>query len=860
MKSARLSVTGMTCSACSAHVEKAVNALDGVSSAAVSLMTNSMSVKYDEKKLSIDDIISAVKKAGYGAYEKTDGANTAKSTDTKDPVSEHLKELKTRLIVSFIFLIPLFYVSMGHMMGLPLPHFLHGDKNAVSFAFLQFLLTLPILYINRSYFKVGFKTLYHRAPNMDSLIAIGSSAAVIYGIIALFKIGSAMGSGDMATVSRYSMDLYFESAGMILTLITLGKYLETRSKQKTSEAVSKLASLSPKFATVIKDGTETTIPTEQVSVGDCVVVKPGESIPVDGIITQGTTSVDESAITGESIPVDKAVGDTVVSATINTTGYIQLKATQVGNETTIAKIVRLVEDAAASKAPIAKIADKVSGIFVPVVITIAVLSAIVWLIFGQSVEFALSNAIAVLVISCPCALGLATPVAIMAGTGKAAQYGVLIKSAEALEITRSVDTVVLDKTGTVTNGKPVVTDVTAFEPFDENKLISLAASLEKYSEHPLAKAVVDYADSLNAELFDTEEFESLTGMGITAKQNGHILSAGNEKLMSKQGVDFNIFKLQADKLSSEGKTPLFFAIDDKAIGIIAVADTIKPTSPAAVKELVNMGIDVIMLTGDNERTAAAIQKQAGIPHVKAQVMPHEKEQFVAKLKDEGKCVAMVGDGINDAPALMRADVGIAIGAGTDIAIDSADIVLMNSDLTSVCTAIQLSRKTVRNIKENLFWALFYNSIGIPLAAGVFFPIFGWQLNPMFAAAAMSLSSVCVVTNALRLRYFKPKFTVTPPQNCGCDTACKISTENETEKTKGQVKTMEKTKTMVIEGMSCMHCSARVEKALNAIDGVKAVVNLEEKTATITLSADVSDEVLTKAVTDAGYEVVSVSVK
>lgn len=844
----------MTCSACSAHVEKSVNALDGVESAAVSLMTNSMNVKYDDKKLNTDDIIAAVVKAGYGASAKdTASENRSQSNAKADPVSEHLKELKHGFLVSLIFLVPLFYISMGHMMGLPLPHFLHGEKNAVAFAFLQFLLTLPIIYVNISYFKVGFKTLWHRAPNMDSLIAIGSSAALLYGIIAIFKIGSALGAGDMATVSRYSMDLYFESAGMILTLITLGKYLETRSKRKTAQAVEKLAALSPKTASVIRNGVEMTVPSEEVLVGDCVIVRPGEVIPVDGVITSGSTSVDESAITGESIPVEKTVGDSVVGATINSSGYIEFNATKVSSETTIAQIIRLVEDAAASKAPIAKIADKVSGIFVPTVIIIAILSAIVWLIAGKSAEFALSNAIAVLVISCPCALGLATPVAIMAGTGKGAQYGILIKSAEALETVHSVDTVVLDKTGTVTNGKPVVTDIIPFEPFDGEKLISLAASVEKYSEHPLAKAVVDEGKRLNADILEASEFESFTGMGITAKLNGHLISAGNDKLMKKLSVYSDEFESHAAVLADNGKTPLFFAVDNRPAGIIAVADTIKPSSAAAVKELSSMGIDVIMLTGDNERTAAAIQKQAGIPHVKAQVLPQEKEQFISELKNKGKRVAMVGDGINDAPALTRADVGIAIGAGTDIAIDSADIVLMNSELTSVCTAIQLSRKTVKNIKENLFWALFYNSIGIPLAAGVFFPLFNWQLNPMFAAAAMSLSSVCVVTNALRLRYFKPKFTVSPPQECKCDTVCEIKPPVVL---KGEEK-MENKKVMVIEGMSCKHCSARVEKALNAIDGVNAVVNLEEKTADITLTKDVDNDTLTKAVTDAGYDVVSV---
>lgn len=845
----KYNVTGMTCSACSANVEKSVRKLEGVQSVNVNLLSNSMRVAYDPETVDDNAIIHAVEHAGYGAAVFTQQAQPAAQRKAQNPMAEELKSMKFRLIVSFSFLIPLLYVAMGHMFQWPLPPFLHGMENAMTFAFLQFLLTLPIVVVNRKYYLVGFKTLLHRAPNMDSLIAIGSGAALLYGVFAIFKIGYGMGHMDMAMVEKYAMDLYFESGATILTLITLGKFLETRSKGKTSEAIAKLMDLAPKTATVLRDGKETEIPVDQVAVGDVVVVRPGQSIPVDGVILSGGSSVDQSALTGESIPVEKQPGDSVIAATINKTGSFQFRAQKVGNDTTLAQIIALVEDASASKAPIAKLADRISGVFVPVVIGIALLAAAVWLILGSSFEFALSIAIAVLVISCPCALGLATPVAIMVGTGKGASNGILIKSAEALETAHTVKTVVLDKTGTITEGKPRVTDILPAPGMAQNELLALAAALEKPSEHPLAGAIVEKAKQDGIAAREAEQFDSIPGRGVTAQVGGNTYFAGNLALMKEKNIDCTAFSGEGDRLAEEGKTPLYFADETKLLGVIAAADVVKPTSRAAIEQFKKMGIDVVMLTGDNRRTAEAIRRQLSIDRVVAEVLPQDKESEVRRIQESGRRVAMVGDGINDAPALARADVGIAIGAGTDIAIESADIVLMKSDLLDAVTAIQLSRATIRNIKQNLFWAFFYNAAGIPLAAGVFFHLLGWQLSPMFAAAAMSLSSVCVVTNALRLRFFRPKqIEQSVPQ---------IPT-SQNEPNEGEDDSMKKV--IAINGMSCAHCQARVEKALNAIDGVQAKVDLGKKIATVTLSAPVEDEALKNAVTEAGYEVVSVEEK
>lgn len=848
----------MTCSACSAHVEKSVGKLDGVQSVAVSLMTNSMSVNFEPGKVTTDEIIRAVEQGGYGAslFTRNPAAKAAKERPG-DQMADELKNMRQRLIVSFLFLIPLFYLSMGHMLGLPIPRFFHGTENALTYAFTQLILTLPIAYINRKYYQVGFKTLFHRAPNMDSLIAIGSSAALVYGVFAIYQIGYGLGHGDFALVDKYTMDLYFESAGMILTLITLGKYLETLSRGKTSEAITKLMDLAPKTAAVVRGGQELEIPVEEVAVGDIFLVRPGQRVPVDGVVLDGASSIDQSAITGESIPVSKGAGDPVTAATINKTGFLKCQAQKVGDDTTLAQIIQLVEDASASKAPIAKLADKISGVFVPVVITIALVAAAVWLLLGKEFTFALSTAISVLVISCPCALGLATPVAIMVGTGKGAENGILIKSAESLETAHTIQTVVLDKTGTVTEGNPQVTDLLPAPGVPAEQLLLAAVSLEQPSEHPLAEAIVSKGKADGVSPLPVEAFEALSGLGISGRIQGDLYFAGNQKLMETHKIPLGELAQAASGLAQEGKTPLFFASESALLGIVAAADTVKPTSRQAIAELKSMGLDVVMLTGDNQRTAEAIRKQLGIDKVVAEVLPQDKETEVRRLQESGKKVAMVGDGINDAPALARADVGIAIGAGTDVAIESADIVLMKSDLLDVATAIQLSKAVIRNIKENLFWAFFYNSIGIPLAAGVFVSLLGWQLNPMFAAAAMSLSSVCVVLNALRLKLFRPHRSQPQIQEQRPVAACPIKPQQPTVpiQSKGEI-TM--TKTMKIEGMSCSHCSARVEKALNAVEGVSAQVNLEAKTAAVSLSQPVEDAVLRKAVEDAGYEVVSIS--
>ena len=843
----KFDVTGMTCSACSSHVEKSVCKLVGEGNVSVSLLTNSMQVKYDEKQISEEDIIKAVEDAGYGA--SVAGAPAAKKAEKKGSVvDEEIKEMKTRLIISFIFLIPLMYVSMGSMAGLPQPSFLTGHANAVSFAFTQFLMCLPIIYVNRKYFIVGYKTLWHRAPNMDSLIAVGSTAALAYGIFAIYRMSYGLGAGDYALVEKYHMDLYFESSVMILTLITLGKFLETRSRRKTSEAISRLTELAPETAVVERNGVETEIPIEELNAGDIVIVKPGARIPADGIIVDGNSSVDESALTGESIPVEKTAGDKIIAASINKNGFLKFRAEKVGSETTLAQIIKLVEDASASKAPIAKLADKIAGVFVPVVMTIALVTAIAWLATGHDFEFALSCAISVLVISCPCALGLATPVAIMVGTGKGAENGILIKSAEALETLHLVKTVIMDKTGTLTEGKPVVTDIYSIG-IDENELLALAASAEKPSEHPLAGALIEDAEKKGINLFEAEDFRAVSGRGVTATVDGRKILAGNKYFMSENGIDVSVFEQKEKEYSDLGKTVLYFAGENNPLGLIAVQDVPKKTSRAAVKCLRDMGIDVIMLTGDNKRTAEAIARSLGITKVVSEVMPQDKEAVVRSVQEKGGRTAMIGDGINDAPALARADVGIAIGAGTDVAIESADIVLMKSDLMDAVTAIKLSKATIKNVKENLFWAFFYNIICIPLAAGVWFPAFGIKLSPMIGAAAMSMSSVCVVSNALRLKFFKAD------NNCVLDDepAGEINVVSQNEY-KGETNMK---KEMLIEGMSCMHCSGRVEKALNGLDGVNAKVDLEKKTAYVDLSKDVSDADLTKAVTDAGYEVVSI---
>lgn len=746
-------ITGMTCSACSARIEKGLSKLDGIKEVSVNLLTNSMAVTFDGEQISTNQIVKKVEDTGYGAIQKIAAAK--KQADKPVDVAQlEASSMKNRLIVSLIFTIPLFYISMGEMLGWPIPGFLSGMENAMVYAFTLFLLTLPTMFAGRAYFRNGLKNLIHLSPNMDSLIAIGSGAAFLYGIFAIYKISWGFGHGDMAMVHKFSMDLYFESAAVILTLITLGKFFEARAKNRTSEAIAKLMNLAPKTANVLRDGVEHEISIDDVAVGDILIVREGSSVPVDGTITEGYSSVDESAITGESLPVEKNPGDRVTGGTVSKSGYFKMEAKTVGENTTLAKIIRLVDEATSSKAPIAKLADEISGIFVPVVIAIAVCAVIVWLLLGYGFEFALTVGISVLVISCPCALGLATPTAIMVGTGKGASNGILIKSAEALETLHNVDTVVLDKTGTVTEGKPSVTDIIP-NNLSETELLALAASLEKMSGHPLAIPIVERAEVSGIVLREIAEYRLIPGQGITGDLDDEQISGGNKKLMTECGIDVSVFSNTEERLADEGKTVLYFARSSELIGIIAVADTVKPTSGEAVAELTRMGLDVVMLTGDNSRTAEAIRKQVGLKRVVAEVLPEDKEREIRILQGEGKKVVMVGDGINDAPALARADVGMAIGAGTDIAIESADIVLMKSDLRDVVTAIRLSKATIRNIRQNLFWAFIYNMIGIPVAAGVFYVAFGWLLNPMIGAAAMSFSSVSVVTNALRLNFFKP---------------------------------------------------------------------------------------------------------
>ena len=844
-------VTGMTCSACSSRVDKVVRKLEGVSEVNVNLLQNKMTVEY-EAPADETAIIKAVVDAGYGASVHQERGSAPSSAPKSQPVDES-EGMKKRLISSFCFLIPLMYVSMGSMFSLPQPAILQGHENMLIFALTQLCLTLPVMYINRKFFEVGIRSLLHGAPNMDSLIAIGSGASFVYSMYAIFRMSYHLGHGELELAAPYHMDLYFESAAMILTLITVGKFLESRSKRRTSDAISKLMDLSPKTAVVLRGGVEQEIPVEQVMVGDLVVVRSGQSIPVDGVVVEGNGAVDESALTGESIPVEKSIGDVVMGASLNKTGFFKMEAKKVGQDTALAQIIRLVEEASGSKAPIAKLADKVSGIFVPTVMCIAVLTIIVWLVLGYEFHHAFSCGIAVLVISCPCALGLATPTAIMVGTGKGAENGILIKSAESLEIAHEINTVVLDKTGTITEGAPKVTDCIAVEGQCEADFLQKAASLEHSSEHPLAEAIVTFAKQKKASLKAVSDFGAEAGQGVYGSVEGKKIFAGNRRMMDAQGIELGNLAQKGEAAAEQGKTPLYFACDGKAMGLICVADVVKSTSAQAIKEFEKMGIEVIMLTGDNKKTAEAIRSQLGITRAVAEVLPQDKEQEVRKLQESGKKVAMVGDGINDAPALARADVGVAIGAGTDVAIESADIVLMKSDLLDAVSAIQLSKAVIRNIKQNLFWAFFYNCIGIPLAAGLLFIPFGMKLNPMFGAAAMSLSSFFVVSNALRLKLFKPSFTRevihTPQQDA------EIINEA-VEETAEEKETNAMTKVMKIEGMMCPHCSGRVDKVLNAIEGVSAVVSLEDKSATITLSADVSDDVLKQAVIDAGYEVVS----
>ena len=830
-------VTGMSCAACSSRVEKAVSRVPGVTSCSVSLLTNSMGV---EGNASSHDIIQAVEQAGYGASLKGAGKEQVSMSEAEEALADHeTPVLRRRLIASVAFLLVLMYFSMGHMMwGWPLPAWF--NDNHIAMGLVQMLLAGIIMVINQKFFISGFKSLWHRAPNMDTLVALGSMASFVWSVYALFAMTRAQVDGDSAAVMNYMMEFYFESAAMILTLITVGKMLEARSKGRTTDALKSLMKLAPKTAVVLRNDQETTVPIEQVHKGDLFVVRPGESIPVDGVIVEGDSAVNESSLTGESIPVDKSAGDLVSAATVNQSGFIKCEATRVGEDTTLSQIIKMVSDAAATKAPIAKIADRVSGVFVPTVITIAIITTLIWLLTGHEFGYSLARGISVLVISCPCALGLATPVAIMVGNGMGARNGILFKTAVSLEEAGKVQIVALDKTGTITSGQPEVTDLLPADDISEQELLSLALALEKKSEHPLAGAVLKYAAERQLTAPEVSDFHALPGNGLCAVLNNETLIGGSMKFVSSQVTVPAALLQKSEKLAMEGKTPLIFARNQKLVGIIAVADVIKEDSPQAIRELQNMGIRVVMLTGDNERTARAIGKQAGVDDVIAGVLPDGKESVIRSLKEQGR-VAMVGDGINDAPALTRADIGIAIGAGTDIAIDAADIVLMKSRLSDVPAAVRLSRATLRNIHENLFWAFFYNIIGIPLAAGVWIPLFGWQLNPMFGAAAMSLSSFCVVTNALRLNLFDMR-------NAAKDKQIKRKQEE---------KTMEKT--MKIEGMMCGHCEATVKKALEALDGVDhADVSHEQDQAVVTLKEDVADDVLKKAVEDKDYNVVSIS--
>ena len=843
----------MSCAACSARVEKAVSHVPGVTSCSVSLLTNSMGV---EGSASPQDIIKAVEEAGYGASLKGADSQQSSASQAAEALADHETPiLKKRLIASVGFLLVLMYFSMGHMMwGWPVPQWF--EHNHVAMGLLQLLLAGIVMVINQKFFISGFKSLWHRSPNMDTLVALGSMASFVWSVYVLFAMTGAQVSGDMAAVENYMMDFYFESAAMILTLITVGKMLEARSKGKTTDALKSLMKLAPKTAVVIRSGQETTIPVEQVHKGDIFVVRPGENIPVDGVVLEGTSAVNESALTGESIPVDKAAGDMVSAATVNQSGFIRCEASRVGEDTTLSQIIKMVSDAAATKAPIAKIADRVSGIFVPAVITIAVITTIVWLLTGQTFGYALARGISVLVISCPCALGLATPVAIMVGNGMGAKNGILFKTAVSLEETGKVQIVALDKTGTITSGQPEVTDILPAEGFSEEQLLTLAFSLEQKSEHPLAKAVLKKAEERKLHAYEISDFQALPGNGLSGIMNSQTLMGGSMKFISSRVSVPDSLKQQAEHLAEQGKTPLLFASDNKLAGIIAVADVIKEDSPQAVKELQNMGIQVVMLTGDNEKTARAIGKQAGVDEVIAGVLPDGKESVIRSLKEQGK-VAMVGDGINDAPALTRADIGIAIGAGTDIAIDAADIVLMKSRLSDVPAAIRLSRATLRNIHENLFWAFFYNVIGIPLAAGVWIPIFGWTLNPMFGAAAMSLSSFCVVTNALRLNLFKVHDA---SRDKKIKQAVSILPEKDYNESNKEKETTSMVKiTVNVEGMMCPHCEAHVNEAIKAAFQAEDVVSSHEKKTTVFTSPEhVDEDKIREVIKNAGYEVTGIT--
>ncbi|BAL83488.1 putative copper-exporting P-type ATPase A [Selenomonas ruminantium subsp. lactilytica TAM6421] len=853
MKKERFDITGMTCSACSARVEKAVTKLAGTAEVSVNLLTNSMQLTYDEGKINTSQIIAAVEQAGYGASVKGKKAVDAIKKED-DPLAREAAAMRQRLLWSVIFLLPVMFIAMHRMffgwLGLPVPELLQalfaGPENAITFSFAQFLLILPIMYLNRKYYLNGFRNLWQGAPNMDSLVGMGSMAAALFGAFAVFRMGWGLGHGNLALVEEYSRNLYFESAGMIVTLITVGKFLEAKAKGRTGEALAKLMELAPQKATVLRDGQELSLPTEELVAGDEIIVRPGERLPADGTVISGQTSIDESAITGESLPVFKQAGDKVTSATLNKTGAIHFRAEKVGGDTAISQIIRLVDEASASKAPMARLADRIAGIFVPVVILIALAAGGIWLALGASVEFAFSIAISILVISCPCALGLATPVAIMVGTGKGAENGILIKSGEALETAQAVDTVVLDKTGTITEGKPKVTDLQALS-IPEAEFLSLAAGLEQNSEHPLAEAVLAYAAEKGVTPAGISDFQAVPGRGLQGKVRGELYMAGNEAFMAEQGVDISDCQQELERLAAEGKTPLLFAKEKKLLGVIAVADKEKESSRQAISQLTAMGLEVIMLTGDNERTAEAVRRRLGITRAIAGVLPAAKEQHIAALQAQGHKVAMVGDGINDAPALARADIGMAIGAGTDVAMESADAVLIRSNLLDVVSAIRLSKAVIRNIKENLFWAFIYNIIGIPLAAGLLYPAFGIKLSPMIGAAAMSMSSVCVVLNALRLRSFKTAGNV-------AGMAAEIDNQVGQATVRKEDKTMQKE--LKIEGMMCAHCQKHVNDALSKMAGVTAVeVNLEAGTATVTAEREIPQAEFAQVITEAGYELV-----
>lgn len=838
MKSQKFDIKGMTCTACSTAVDRNVKKLEGINEVNVNLLNNSMIVKYDENVLNNETIIKKVQDAGYEAFLVENGKKTQKNSTEDNLGKIETNELKNRLIISFIFAIPLFYISMGHMLNWYLPHLFHGYSNAITFSFTQFLLALPIVFINIKYYKVGFKTLYKGSPNMDSLIAIGTSAAMIYGVFSIYKIGYGLENNDIDIVIQYSHDLYFESAAIVLTLITLGKFLEARAKENTSEAINKLINLTPKTALVLRNNQEIEIPVDELILKDIVIVKPGNIVPTDGVIIFGNSSIDESMLTGESLPVSKKVGDKVIGASINKSGSFKFEVTKLGEDTVLSQIIKLIEEASSSKAPISKLADRISAIFVPTVIVISILATVTWLFLGYSFEFALSIGIAILVISCPCALGLATPTAIMVGTGKGAQNGILIKSAESLEIAHTINTVVIDKTGTITEGKTQITDIFTSEKITQDKLLQLCATIEKNSEHPLADAILKKTQEKEIELLNATDFEALNGLGIKAKVEDRLFYIGNKKLIDSKNISLDLFYEKSEKLANEGKTPIFIADENEVLGLIAISDVVKPTSKDAILEFEKMGLEVIMLTGDNYKTANAIAKQININNVIAEVLPQDKEKEIQKLQSLGKKVAMIGDGINDAPALVRADVGIAIGAGTDIAIESANIVLVKSDLLDAVKAIQLSNAVIKNIKQNLFWAFFYNIIGIPLAAGVFYTVLGWKLSPMFAGAAMSLSSVTVVLNALRLKLFEPRISKNLLEQNNISKGDKME------------------KILKVDGMTCGHCKARVEKVVSAIDGVDSVeVNLASKNVTVKMSKDISEQTLSDVIVDAGYEVI-----